>query len=135
MELRSKKINNDSILGRLSKINVTVIEIKNGVLDYWMNEWREWQLTSHHSTSYQSTSYHSTNFYSIRYHFLVILRMEIVLGITILAISIAVMAIGVIFNNKPLSGSCGGLNPDGICTICGGDPQKCENSETGSVSV
>jgi hypothetical protein len=67
--------------------------------------------------------------------FPLILGMEIVLGITVLAIAIAGMAIGVIFNNKPLSGSCGGLNPDGVCSICGGDPQKCENTEADSVSV
>jgi hypothetical protein len=45
------------------------------------------------------------------------------------------MAIGVIFNNKPISGSCGGLNPNGACSICGGDPQKCENTEADSVSL
>ena len=35
------------------------------------------------------------------------------------------MSIGVIFNDKPLSGSCGG-NPDGSCSVCGGDINKCE---------
>ncbi len=35
------------------------------------------------------------------------------------------MSVGIIFNDKPLSGSCGG-NPDGSCTICGGDNSKCE---------
>lgn len=57
------------------------------------------------------------------------------MGITVLAIAIAGMSIGVIFNNKPISGSCGGLNPNGACSICGGDPQKCENTEADSVSV
>jgi len=52
--------------------------------------------------------------------------MEIILGISILLVAIGGMAIGVIFNNKPLSGSCGGLNPDGVCSLCGGDSQKCE---------
>ena len=61
--------------------------------------------------------------------------MEIFLGITVLAIAIAGMSIGAIFNNKPISGSCGGLNSDGICSICGGDPQKCENPESDSVSL
>ena len=61
--------------------------------------------------------------------------MEIFLGITILAIAMAGMSIGAIFNNKPISGSCGGLNSDGICSICGGDPQKCENPESDSVSL
>jgi len=61
--------------------------------------------------------------------------MEIFLGITVLAIAIAGMSIGAIFNNKPISGSCGGLNANGICSICGGDPQKCENPESDSVSL
>ena len=65
----------------------------------------------------------------------VISGMEIFLGITVLAIAIAGMSIGIIFNNKPISGSCGGLNPNHVCSICGGDPQKCENTETDSVSV
>ena len=38
------------------------------------------------------------------------------------------MSVGIIFNNKPLSGSCGG-NPDGSCTICGGDNSKCEEQQ------
>jgi len=54
--------------------------------------------------------------------------MEFVLGITVLLIAIAGMAIGVIFNRRPLSGSCGGLNPNGACSLCGGNVQKCENS-------
>ncbi|MBV1882659.1 MAG: (Na+)-NQR maturation NqrM [Pseudomonadales bacterium] len=40
------------------------------------------------------------------------------------------MAVGVIFANKPLKGSCGGLNRigiDGDCEICGGDMNKCED--------
>ena len=36
------------------------------------------------------------------------------------------LALGeIIFNNKPLRGSCGG-NPDGSCSVCGGDINKCE---------
>jgi len=54
--------------------------------------------------------------------------MEIALGIIILLIAIGGMSIGAIFNRKPLSGSCGGLNPDGACATCGGDQNKCENS-------
>jgi len=61
--------------------------------------------------------------------------MEIFLGITILAIAMAGMSIGAIFNNKPISGSCGGLNPDGVCSYCGGDPQKCDNSRSESVTL
>ena len=65
----------------------------------------------------------------------VISGMEIFLGITVLAIAIAGMSIGIIFNNKPISGYCGGLTPNGACSICGGDPQKCENTEADSVSL
>lgn len=39
------------------------------------------------------------------------------------------MSLGVIFSNKPIQGSCGGLNAigiDGECEICGGDPLKCD---------
>ena len=53
--------------------------------------------------------------------------MEIFLGIFILVIAITGMSIGVIFNRKPLTGSCGGLSSEGTCSICGNDPNKCEN--------
>ena len=41
------------------------------------------------------------------------------------------MAIGVIFSNKPLKGSCGGVGKalqekDYTCEICGDDESKCE---------
>ncbi len=42
---------------------------------------------------------------------------------------IALMAVGVIFNNKPISGSCGGMSALGMdvaCDICKGDPAKCD---------
>lgn len=45
------------------------------------------------------------------------------------ALIIAAMAVGVIFSNKPIQGSCGGLNNiglDGDCEICGGNRDKCE---------
>ena len=59
--------------------------------------------------------------------------MEIIIGIIILTIAIAGMSIGVIFNRKPLSGSCGGLSSNGVCTICGNNPQKCDNTNTDSI--
>ena len=61
--------------------------------------------------------------------------MEIILGIIILSLAIMAMSIGVIFNRKPLSGSCGGLNQSGECFICGGDTNKCDNSNLESVST
>tara|TARA_Y100000996_G_C22338777_1_gene567695 strand:+ start:351 stop:581 length:231 start_codon:yes stop_codon:yes gene_type:complete len=56
-----------------------------------------------------------------------IFSMEIFFGVFILILAITGMSIGVIFNRKPLSGSCGGLSSDGACSICGNDPNKCEN--------
>ena len=56
--------------------------------------------------------------------------MEFLLGITVLFVAIAGMSVGVIFNRRPLSGSCGGLNSDGACTLCGGDAIKCYTSTT-----
>lgn len=41
----------------------------------------------------------------------------------------AAMAVGVILANKPLKGSCGGLNALGMksnCEVCGGDDDECD---------
>lgn len=41
------------------------------------------------------------------------------------------MAVGVIFSNKPIKGSCGGLGNIGLsgdCEICGGNLDKCEEN-------
>ncbi|MGB5325075.1 MAG: (Na+)-NQR maturation NqrM [Pseudomonadales bacterium] len=45
----------------------------------------------------------------------------------------ASMAVGVIFANRPIKGSCGGIQALGLggeCEICGGDPDACDR-ETG----
>lgn len=54
-----------------------------------------------------------------------------VLAALIFGILFAGMAIGVIFRDKPIKGTCGGLNQmtGGSCEICGGDPNKCESEE------
>lgn len=52
-----------------------------------------------------------------------------VLAFTLLASIIAAMSIGVIFQNKPIKGSCGGMAALGMntdCDICGGDRSKCD---------
>ena len=46
-----------------------------------------------------------------------------------LLIVVSIMAVGVIFADKPIKGSCGGLNALGFkedCEICGGNRDKCE---------
>ena len=55
--------------------------------------------------------------------------MDLFLGIIVMTIAIGGMALSSMFNKKPLSGSCGGLNPDGACSVCGDDPMKCEKSD------
>lgn len=49
-----------------------------------------------------------------------------------LLIVIAAMSVGVIMGRKPITGSCGGLANVGIegkCSICGDDPQKCDEEQ------
>jgi len=60
-----------------------------------------------------------------------------ILTAIIFGLVIAGMAVGVIFQNKPIKGSCGGLNNIGLggkCDICGSDTNKCED-ETNSEST
>ena len=56
--------------------------------------------------------------------------MDLLLGILILCLAILGMAVGVIFGKKPLSGSCGGLNESGNCSLCGGVKENCDLVET-----
>ena len=59
----------------------------------------------------------------------------IFLAFVLLALVIIAMAIGVILGRKPISGSCGGIGAalgekNYECDICGGDPNKCEESQS-----
>ena len=53
------------------------------------------------------------------------------LAMVIFGLLFAGMAIGVILQNKPIKGTCGGLNQmtGGKCDICGDDPNKCESEQ------
>ena len=56
----------------------------------------------------------------------------IIAAIVVIMLLFAGMAVGVIFSNKPIKGSCGGLNALGMkegCEICGGDDSKCETTQ------
>lgn len=49
-----------------------------------------------------------------------------------LLIVVLAMSVGVIFAQKPIKGSCGGMTALGIdtaCDICGGDKNKCEKEQ------
>jgi len=54
--------------------------------------------------------------------------MEIILGTVVIAVAMLAMSIGVIFNNKPLKGSCGGQ--DNTCPVCGDKADKCKSNNT-----
>ena len=64
---------------------------------------------------------------------------ELLLTIVILALIIAGMAIGAILQNKPITGSCGGVGAalgeeNYNCDICGGDPNKCDEQEDSNLA-
>jgi len=51
------------------------------------------------------------------------------LVLLIMLIIVAAMSVGVLFANKPIKGSCGGMNALGMeteCDVCGGDKTKCD---------
>ena len=55
---------------------------------------------------------------------------SIYISIFVLGVAILGLSVGVIFNDKPIQGSCGGIGADEACTICGGDTEKCETTES-----
>lgn len=61
----------------------------------------------------------------------------VIAAIVVFGLLFAGMAVGVIFSNKPIKGSCGGLANVGIegeCEICGGDMSKCDESDDETTS-
>lgn len=55
--------------------------------------------------------------------------MTFILAFVILLIVVAGMSIGVWVANKPITGSCGGMNALGMeteCDVCGGNQDKCD---------
>lgn len=55
-----------------------------------------------------------------------------ILAFVVIALVIAGMALGAMVQNKPLKGSCGGLNNLGLkenCSICGGNDDACEKQQ------
>ncbi len=57
----------------------------------------------------------------------------LVVAILLFLLLFAGMAIGVIFSNKPVKGSCGGLGAAGLkgdCDICGGDRDRCRKESS-----
>ncbi len=55
----------------------------------------------------------------------------VIASFVVLVCVIAAMAVGVMAGRKPIKGTCGGLNSgsgDTGCSLCGGNPAKCEES-------
>lgn len=55
-----------------------------------------------------------------------------ILTLVVLLAVVVAMSVGVLMGRKPITGSCGGLANVGIegkCSICGDDPQKCDEEQ------
>ncbi len=55
-----------------------------------------------------------------------------ILAFVVLLIVITAMSVGVIFANKPIKSSCGGMAALGLeteCDVCGGDKTKCDKED------
>tara|TARA_B100000212_G_C27119630_1_gene424291 strand:- start:139 stop:375 length:237 start_codon:yes stop_codon:yes gene_type:complete len=53
------------------------------------------------------------------------------LTLIFLVLIVVAMAVGVLFSNKPIKGSCGGMQSLGLgekCDICGSNTDECEES-------
>ncbi len=56
----------------------------------------------------------------------------VIASFVVLVLVVAGMAIGVMFGRQPLKGSCGGMSSgtaDTSCSLCGGNPAKCEEQQ------
>ncbi|MEW5248437.1 (Na+)-NQR maturation NqrM [Microbulbifer sp. 2201CG32-9] len=55
-----------------------------------------------------------------------------IFAFVVMVLVVTGMALGAILQNKPLKGSCGGLNNIGMkqdCAICGGDDDECRKEQ------